>query len=80
VRLLFLAGREPDYLQDVLYHGLVTLLGADNVVEYPENARYHGCARADPKVPMLSFHFPRASTPDLRELVTWADAIVIAAR
>ena len=78
MRLLFLAGRDPDYLQDALYHGLVTLLGADNVLEYPENARYHGGAPADPRVPMLSFDFPRASTPDLRELVTWADAIVIA--
>ncbi len=78
MRLLFLAGREPDYLQDALYHGLVTLLGADNVVEYPENARYHGGGPVDPQVPMLSFDFPRATTPGLRELVTQADAIVIA--
>jgi hypothetical protein len=78
VRLLFLAGREPDYLQDALFHGLVTLLGADSVLEYPENARYHGAAPPDPRVPMLSFDFPRASTPDLRELVEWADAVVIA--
>ena len=78
MRLLFLAGREPDYLQDALYHGLVTLLGADNVVEYPENARYHGGVPADPSVPMLSFDFPRATTAELRELVTRADAIVIA--
>jgi hypothetical protein len=78
VRLLFLAGREPDYLQDAVYHGLVTLLGADTVLEYPENPRYHGGGPPDPTVPMLSFDFPRASTPDLRELVKWAEAVVIA--
>jgi len=78
VRLLFLAGRDPDYLQDALFHGLVTLLGADNVVEHPENERYHGGVAPDPRMPMLSFDFPRGDRPDLRELVEWADAIVIA--
>jgi hypothetical protein len=78
VRLLFLAGRDPDYLQDALFHGFVTLLGAANVVEYPENVRYHGGGPADPRMPMLAFDVPRAGTPELRELVEWADAIVIA--
>jgi hypothetical protein len=78
VRLLFLAGRDPDYLQDALFHGLVALLGADNVVEYPENARFHGGLLADPRLPMLSFDFPRVARGDLRELVASADAIVIA--
>jgi len=78
VRLLFLAGRDPDYLQDAVFHGLVTLLGPENVVEHPPNDRYHGTVPADPRVPMLSFDFPRASTNDLAELVRWADAIVIA--
>jgi hypothetical protein len=78
VRLLFLAGRDPDYLQDAVYHGLVTLLGPENVAEYPENERYHGALPADPRVPMLSFVFPRSSARDLTELVHWADAVVIA--
>jgi hypothetical protein len=78
VRLLFLAGRDPDYLQDALFHGLVTLLGADNVVEYPENARYHGGMPADPRLPMLSFDFPRVARAELPELVASAGAIVIA--
>jgi hypothetical protein len=78
VRLLFLAGRDPDYLQDAVYHGLVTLLGTENVVEHPANDRYHGTLPVDPRVPMLSFDFPRASSHDLVELVDWADAIVIA--
>jgi hypothetical protein len=78
VRLLFLAGRDPDYLQDAVYHGLVTLLGPDDVAEFPENERYHGAVPADPRVPMLSFAFPRSSTRDLAELAHRADAIVIA--
>jgi len=78
VRLLFLAGRDPDYLQDAVFHGLVMLLGAGNVVEHPENARYHGGVPPDPRVPMLSFDFPRVPRADLRELVESVDAIVIA--
>ena len=78
MRLLFLAGRDPDYLQDALYHGLVTLLGAENVVEHPENERYHGAAAPDPRMAMLSFDFPRAPARDLAELMRRADAIVIA--
>jgi hypothetical protein len=77
VRLLFLAGRDPDYLQDALFHGFATLLGAGKVVEYPENARYHGGSTVDSKMPMLSFDFPRGDRSDLRELVASADAIVI---
>jgi hypothetical protein len=78
VRLLFLAGRDPDYLQDALFHGLVTVLGAGNVVEYPANERYHGGVPDDPRWPMLAFDFPRVPAADLRELVAWADAIVVA--
>ena len=78
MRLLFLAGRDPDYLQDALFHGLVTLLGAGSVVEHPENARYHGGATADHRMPMLSFDFPRSDRPDLPELVASSDAIVVA--
>ncbi len=78
MRLLFLAGRDPDYLQDAVYHGLVMLLGPENVVEHPENERFHGAVPPDPRVPMLSFDFPRPSTRDLAELLHWADAIVIA--
>ena len=78
MRLLFLAGRDPDYLQDAVYHGLATLLGPENVVEHPENERFHGAVPPDPRVPMLSFDSPRASTRDLAELLYWADAIVIA--
>ena len=54
MRLLFLAGRDPDYLQDAVYHGLVMLLGPENVVEHPENERYHGAVPPDPRVPMRS--------------------------
>jgi hypothetical protein len=78
VRILFLAGRDPDYLQDALYHGLVALLGAENVVDHPENERYHGAGTTDPRMPMLTFDFPRIERPDVRELVHSVDAIVIA--
>ena len=77
VRLLFLAGRDPDYLQDALYHGLVTLLGAENVIEHPENERYHGAVAPDPRMAMLSFDFPRADRGDVADVVRSADAIII---
>ena len=78
MRLLFLAGRDPDYLQDALYHGLVTLLGAENVIEHPENERYHGAVAADPRMAMLSFDFPRVDRGDVADVVRSADAIIIA--
>jgi Glycosyl transferases group 1 len=77
VNVLFVAGSAPDYLQDVLFHGLVSVLGADAVTEVPENPRYHG-ALPDPGRPMHFFDLPRRDRPDLAELVRAADAIVIA--
>ena len=46
MRLLYLTdftdGLPPvDYLPDELYHGLVHLLGADNVIDYPPKPTYH---------------------------------------
>lgn len=40
-KLLFINSKESDYLQDLTYSGLVKVLGAENVVDYPWNPYYH---------------------------------------
>jgi hypothetical protein len=39
--ILYLCHSGVDYLQDGLYHGLVSLLGKDRVVDWPRQARFH---------------------------------------
>lgn len=41
MKILFLANEVPDYLQDLVFHGLVTMLGPENVFEYPRIERFH---------------------------------------
>ena len=48
-KILFINTDEPDYLQDVLFSGLVKLLGSDNVVDYPWNCFFHLKNRKYPK-------------------------------
>ena len=38
-----------DYLQDLVYTGLVKLIGAQNIIEYPWNIRFHINYRVYPK-------------------------------
>lgn len=49
MRVLYINRKKPDYLQDLSYTGLVKLLGAKNVIEYPWNTRYHLNYRKYPK-------------------------------
>jgi hypothetical protein len=77
VRIAFLANPVHDYLQDAVFHGLASLLGPDNVIEHPPLKRYHSPPPPDTPHPHLWFDFPEPEHPDLRELVQWADAIVI---
>jgi hypothetical protein len=77
VRIVFLANPVHDYLQDSVFHGLVSILGPGNVVEYPPLERYHSPAPPDTPHPHLWFPFPESSRASLRDLVDWADWIVI---
>jgi hypothetical protein len=80
VRLLYLANPQTDFLQDLLYHGLASLLGAENVVDYPPNGHYHGerPETLEPwDFPMLFFDFPRPDTGDLDDLLAGVDAVVV---
>jgi hypothetical protein len=77
VRIAFLANPVHDYLQDAVYHGLVSILGVESVVEYPPLDRYHSPPPADALHPQLWFDFPEPPRASLPELVEWADAIVV---
>lgn len=65
--LLYLCHSGIDYLQDGLYHGLVSLLGKERVVDWPRQARYH--ERVAAPIPSLGF-FPQAE-PE-RPRTAWA--------
>jgi hypothetical protein len=77
MRVVFLANPVHDYLQDAVFHGLVSILGPGNVVEYPPLERYHSPAPPDTPHPHLWFPFPEPPRASLDELVDWADGIVI---
>jgi hypothetical protein len=78
MRVLFVSNAaRPDFLQDIVFDGLVQLLGAGNVIDWPENARYHGVG-LDPTIPMLYADLPRRPQRELDELLASVDAVVIA--
>lgn len=77
-RILLVSNPEPDYTQDVVYHGLVSLLGAENVVEHPRAPRYHETATPEAPYPMLRLGVPDAAPRGaLDEMVAWSDAVVV---
>ena len=55
--ILYLCHSEIDYLQDGLYHGLVSLLGKNCVMDWPRQARFH--EQPNPTIPRLGYisHF-----------------------
>jgi hypothetical protein len=80
LRLLYLSNPRTDFLQDLLYHGLASILGAENVVDYPPNGHYHGerPETLEPwDFPMLFFDFPRPDAGNLDELLASVDAVVV---
>ena len=77
MRILFLANPVHDYLQDAVYHGLVSLLGVESVIEYPPLDRYHSPPPHDALYPHVWFDFPEPPRAALPELVGWADAVVL---
>ena len=77
MRVVYLANPVCDYLQDIVYHGLVSTLGSENVLEYPPVDRYHRPPPAGTRHPQLWFDFPEPARPPLREAVLAADAVII---
>ena len=41
MKILFIASKDPDYLQDLTYSGLAERLGKENVVDYPRHWQFH---------------------------------------
>jgi hypothetical protein len=82
VRILFLRTDEPDFLQDLVFHGLVRLLGPDRVLDYPPLERFHRAAPPGYRFQAMQYlDLPRAAHADrpLAELVAAADAVVVGA-
>ena len=78
VRITFLANPVHDYLQDTVFHGLVSLLGPENVVEFPRLDRYHSPPPDDALHPDLWFEFPEPRRPrTFANAVRSSDAVVI---
>jgi hypothetical protein len=77
VRIVYLANPVCDYLQDLLYHGLASILGPEHVVEFPRLDRYHLPPPPDTLHPQLWFAFQDPPRPPFREAVLDADAVVI---
>jgi len=70
VRVLFVASKKSDYLQDLCYAGLVEVLGKSNVLDHPRKLNYHLPTRRYPKNMGYQKGFPPISTianfqPDL---------------
>ena len=49
MKVLYINRPKSDYLQDFIYTGLVKVLGAQNIIEYPWNIRFHLNFRPYPK-------------------------------
>jgi hypothetical protein len=77
VRIVYLANPVEDFLQDLLYHGLASRLGSENVIEFPPLERYHRPAPDDARHPQLWFSFPEPPRVPLREAALSADAVVV---
>ena len=78
MRITFLANPVHDYLQDTVFHGLVSLLGPENVVEFPRLDRYHSPPPDDARHPDLWLDFPEPQRPStFAEAVGSSDAVVI---
>jgi len=78
MRIVFLANPVHDYLQDVVFHGLASLLGPENVEEFPPLERYHSGPPPGTPYPFVWFDFPEPHrSSSLREALHDADAVVI---
>ncbi len=59
MKILYLCSLRSDYQQDLIYSGLVKLLGQQNVTDYPWNKKFHLPVKDYPKnLGFTSFTFP----------------------
>lgn len=80
MRVLFLAADGVhDYLQDVVLHGLVDVLGAENVFVAPDVARFHEQPGNLRHNAMMYPELPPLETGPVDELAAAADAVVVGA-
>jgi hypothetical protein len=77
MQILFIANDEPDYLQDIVFHGLVSILGAEAVIDCPPVARYRHPPPPGVAFPMLWLGLPPRPHVTVAEALDAADAIVI---
>ncbi len=59
IKLLYIHSLQADYVQDLLYSGLVKTIGAENIYEVPYNFRYHFLPK---KYPYNLGHTPSVSS------------------
>jgi hypothetical protein len=77
VKILFLADAQPDYLQDIVFDGIVRVLGHENVFDFPPLDRYHAVDLPEDRHPTWYFAVPGGRSAPLAELAADADAIVV---
>lgn len=74
MKLLFISGKQFDYLQDLTYSGLTYILGSSNVVNYPWNYKYHLPVKNYPKnLGYTGFSFKQFLKPDFDSF----DAVIL---
>jgi|SRR6478672_3897544 len=70
-KVLFVASRQFDYLQDLTYSGLVANLGQEHVIDYPWNKKYHLPLKSYPKnLGYTGFSLPRLSRFSMKDVST----------
>lgn len=47
-KILFVSSKNPSYLEDVIYHGLISIFGRKQVIDFPRKPSYH-CDKASKK-------------------------------
>jgi hypothetical protein len=79
LKVLFTTAEAPDFLQDLVFHGLVKLLGSENVFDYPQLERFHSPAPAETNDQAMHFlnlpRGPHAGVP-LDDLLAESNVVV----
>lgn len=74
-KILFIASRQFDYLQDLTYSGLVEVAGSNNIIDLPWNKKYHLPLKEYPKnLGYTGVAFPRLFGFSIKDI----DTVVLA--